>query len=284
MNHDAAIDGTPTGDNAPYFFDRYPPDTAHWLAGICDEATAKAGDNPYDFRKIMCELVVMNLRDGLTHALRVAEQLIVANNPGAKYIEERYLKYDQARAAVIETGPTSVTGTGEPGKTDTPQNTTPEAAGHDSQGPSPTNGTTPEAGTKAGTGATITITGGCGTGANTRAEDSGNTGIGHQGTLFIVHYSQFRTTIPARRKKASTENKRLTHVRVTADRQIAANDDEMAFLDRIEAADPALEDLISTHRSEVTIAGVLRAASRTAEDLGLTEDTVTWLDAQLKAA
>ncbi|MEU9157804.1 hypothetical protein AB0D59_46570 [Streptomyces sp. NPDC048417] len=282
MNHDDADNAaTPPGDNAPHFFDRYPSETAHWLAGICDEATAKAGDSPYDFRKFMCELIVMNLRDGIIHAFRVAEQLIVANSPGAKYIEERYLKYDQARAAVIETGPTSVTATGEPDKTDTPQTTT--AGTDDAQGPNGTSGTAPGPGAKAGTGVTIGVAGGCGTGVATGAEDTGNTGIGHQGSLFIVHYSQFRTTISARRTKASTENKRLTQVRVDARRQIAANNDELAFLDRIEAADPVLEDLISTHRKETSIVGVLRAAGRTPEDLGLTPDTVTWLDTQLKA-
>ncbi|WP_217212917.1 hypothetical protein [Streptomyces sp. AC550_RSS872] len=98
------------GDNAPHVFDRYPPDTAHWLAGICDEASAKAGDSPYEFRKIMCELIVMNLRDGITHAFRVAQQIIVANAPAAKHIEQQYLKYDQARSAVIETGPDTADG------------------------------------------------------------------------------------------------------------------------------------------------------------------------------
>lgn len=78
----------------------------------------------------------------------VAEQLIAANNPGAKYIEERYLKYDLSRAAVIETGPPSVTGTEEQDKTRTPQTTTSGEAGHGGQNANGSSGTTPGSGTQ----------------------------------------------------------------------------------------------------------------------------------------
>ncbi|GAA4340816.1 hypothetical protein GCM10023086_76630 [Streptomyces venetus] len=268
------------GDNAPFFFDRYPPDTAHWLAGICDEANEKAGDSPYEFRKTMCELIVMNLRDGITHAFRVAEQIIVPNAPAAKYLEVQYLKYDQARSAVIETGPDTTEGhTGTTGARDgTTDQKAPGVEGQDRTG---TSDPGPGAGTTGNTGPDVTVTGGCGGGRTTK--DDQNTGTGHQGTLFIVHWSNFRASIPARRKKAQTEHRRLYDIQADAARQMRIQGDELDFLDRAEAADPVLEDLINTHRSETSIAGVLRAAGRAPEDLGLTKDTVTWLDTQLKA-
>ncbi|MBT1093540.1 hypothetical protein [Streptomyces sp. Tu102] len=265
-------------DNAPFFFDRYLPDTAHWLAGVCDEASAKAGDSPYEFRRIMCELIVMNLRDGIAHALSVAEQIIAPNAPGAKHIETQYLMYDQARSAVIVTGPDTTAGT--TGTQDgTPDQRPPVGGGRDTNGPdTPGCGT----GTTAGTGSTGTVIGGCGGGIIT-VEDQ-NTGIGNQGTLFIVHWSDFRSSVPARRRKAQTEHRRLYGVQSDAARQMRVQQDELEFLDRVEAADPVLEDLISTHRTETSIAGVLRAAKRAPEDLGLTKETVAWLDTQLKAA
>jgi hypothetical protein len=269
------------GDNAPHFFDRYPPDTAHWLAGICDEASAKAGDSPYEFRKIMCELIVMKLRDGITHAFRVAQQIIVANAPAAKHIEQQYLKYDQARSAVIETGPDTADGPTSTTSTQdgTPDQKAPGADGQDTTGPSnPGCG----AGTTGDTGPTVTVAGGCGGSTSTGGEP--NTGIGNQGTLFIVTYSDFRASVPARRKKARTEHRRLYDVQSDAARQMRVQQDEMDFLDRVEAADPVIEDLINKHRTETSIAGVLRAAGHTPEELGLTKETVTWLDTQLKAA
>lgn len=281
MNHDAEIDGMPAADNAAFYFDRYPHDTAQWLAALGDEANAKAGDSSYDFRKILCELVNMSLHDGITHAFRAADQLIAPNNPGIKYLEQQYGKFDQARAAIIDT----TTGQGSTDQTDTPDGThtgtTPGTGEQTTTGTNATSGAGSSAGS-AGTGTTVTLTGGCGTGNTTGSGQ--NTGIGQQGTLFIVHYSEFRASIPARRKKAKTEIKRLTELRVEVGRKISISTDDVTFLDRVEAADPVLEDLISTHRSETSIAGVLRAAGRTPEDLGLTTDVVAWLDTQIKAA
>ncbi|CAM5651215.1 hypothetical protein [Streptomyces griseorubiginosus] len=265
------------GDNAPFFFDRYPPDTAHWLAGICDQASAKTGDSPYEFRKIMGELILMNLRDGIGHAFRVAEQYLAPNAPAGKYLEQQYQKYDQARSAVIVTGPDTTdaeTGTGD-AQDSTPGPTPPGTDDQDTTGTSSPGPATGKAGT------TVTVTGGCGTGRTT--QDDQNTGIGHQGTLFIVHWSDFRASIPARRTKARTEHRRLYDIQSDASRQMRVQQDELDFLDRAEAADAVLEDLINTYRTETSIAGVLRAAGRSPEDLGLTTDTVTWLDTQLKA-
>ncbi|MFK4071882.1 hypothetical protein [Streptomyces sp. NPDC029674] len=291
MNHSENHSNGPTGDNAPFFFARYPPDTAHWLASVCDEANAKAGENSYEFRKALCELIVMSVRDGLPHALRAVEQLITPNNSSIKHLEERYALLDQARSAVIETGSSgSATQTENPGAPDPATAGGPEQRGGQesdgqsagAEGGSATSGpTSPGAGTTAGTGTTVTIAGGCGGRATTGQGPT--TGIGHQGTLFYVHYSEFRATIPTRRTKARNENKRLIDVRATAERQIAATDRELELLDLVEAADAVLEDLISTHRSESSIAGVLRAAGATSQSLGLTDDAVTWLDTQLKA-
>ncbi|MFJ3213513.1 hypothetical protein [Streptomyces flaveolus] len=268
------------GDNAPFFFDRYPPDTARWLADICDEANAKAGDSSYEFRRTLSELIVMNLRDGITHAFRVAEQVIVANAPGIKYAEQGYLKLDQARSAEIQTGPGTTegpTGTTD-ARDDTPDQNT---SGEDDQKGTGTNDSGPGAGTTPNTGTHVTLTGGCGGGRTT--QDDRNTGIGHQGTLFIIHWSNFRVSIPTRRKKAQTEHRRLYDIKADAARQMRVQTDELDFLAQAEKAGPALEDLINTYRNETSIAGVLRAAGRTPEDLGLTADTVTWLDTQLKA-
>ncbi|MFE8926424.1 hypothetical protein [Streptomyces rochei] len=267
-------------DNAPFFFDRYPSDTAHWLAGIGDEANAKAGDNSYDFRRTLSELIVMNLRDGIPHAFQVADQVIVANAPGIKYLEQQYLKLDQARSAEIQTGPDTTqgpTGTADT-RGGTPDQSTSGAGDQKGTG---TSDSGPGAGTTSNTGPHVTLTGGCG-GVRTTQDDS-NTGIGHQGTLFIIHWSNFRVSIPARRKKAQTEHRRLYDIQADAARQMRVQTDELDFLARAEKAGPALEDLINTYRSETTIAGVLRAAGRAPEDLGLTKDTVTWLDTQLKA-
>ncbi|MFG2794022.1 hypothetical protein [Streptomyces sp. NPDC048419] len=268
------------GDNAPFFFDRYPPDTAHWLAGIGDEASAKAGDSAYEFRKVMGELILMNQREGIDHAFRVAEHYFAPNAPAGKHIEQQYLKYDQARCAVIQTGPDTTESAMD--TTGTPDGTPGQKASGE-EGRDTTGTGSPEPGTgRTGTkGPTVTVTGGCGGG---RAQgDDQNTGIGRQGTLFIVHWSDYRASVPARRKKAQTEHRRLYDVQSDAARQMRVQQDEMDFLDRVEAADAVLEDLINTHRTETSIAGVLRAAGRTPEDLGLTTDTVTWLDTQLKA-
>ncbi|MFI9772468.1 hypothetical protein ACIHJG_37300 [Streptomyces sp. NPDC052415] len=270
-------------DNAPFFFDRYPPDTAHWLAGICDEASGKAGDDSYEFRKIVCGLTCMHLHNGDVHALRVAEQIIVANAPGAKHIETQYLRYDQARSAVITAGPDATEGpAGTAGiKDDASDQKTGERGGRDANGPTAPGSGGGSGSGKAGTG-TAVVTGGCGGGIATGGSE--NTGIGNQGTLFIVHWSEFRASVPARRKKAQTEHRRLYDVQADATRQMRVQQDELDFLDRVEAADPVLEDLINTHRTETTIAGVLRAAELAPEDLGLTKETVAWLDTQLKAA
>ncbi|MEU9546210.1 hypothetical protein [Streptomyces mirabilis] len=266
-------------DNAPFFFDRYPPETAHWLAGICDEANAKAGDSPYEFRRVMCDLIFMYMRDGIIHAFRVGEQIIVPNAPGAKHIEQQYLKYDQARSAVIETGAATAGGAASTTGTQdgTPDQKAPSDDGQDGTRPS---GPGCGAGTTAGTGTTVTVTGGR---SGSTTQNDKDTGIGHQGTLFIVQYADYRASVPARRKKAQTEHRRLYDVQSDAARQMRVQLDELDFLDRVEAADPTLEDLINTHRTETSIAGVLRAAGRTPEDLGLTQETVIWLDRQLKA-
>ncbi|WP_369198720.1 hypothetical protein [Streptomyces djakartensis] len=233
-----------------------------------------------EFRRTLCELIVMNLRDGITHALRVAEQVIVPNAPGTKYLEQKYLKYDEARSAVIETRPdTTEDHTGKAGTgAGTPEQTTSGTGGQDG---SKTSEPGPADGTAGNTGPQVTVTGGCGGGRT--AKDDQNTGIGHQGTLFVIHWSNFRVSIPTRRKKAQTEHRRLYDMQADAARQMRVQTDELDFLARAEKAGPVLEDLINTHRNETSIAGVLRAAGRTPEDLGLTKDTVAWLDTQLKA-
>ncbi|MFE4698722.1 hypothetical protein ACFRIC_16810 [Streptomyces sp. NPDC056738] len=289
MNNDVPADdhNDVPADNAPFYFDRYPPETAHWLAEICDDATVKAGDSPTEFRKVMCERIKMGIRDGVIHAFRAADQIIAANAPGAKHIEQQYLKYDQARAAVIETGPQA-----KPGPTTTagPKTDDPGQPASGTEGQHGRDGKTPSgpgcgAGTMAGAGTAVTFIEGSGRKTTENGKGTGTgTGTGHQGTLFIVQYADYRASIPARRKKAQTEQRRLYDVQSDAARQMRVHEDELAFLDRLEAADPVLEDLINTHRAETSIAGVLSAAGRTPEDLGLTKETVAWLDRQLKAA
>jgi hypothetical protein len=288
-NTDDMGDDTPhPGDNAPFYFDRYPPDTARWVADLGDEVSAKAGESSFDWRRLMCEKIVMGLHDGVPHSFVVAEQIIAANTQGAKYLEQQYEKYDRARSAVIQTGPTSDTSHGEPenpgGVSGAPglrtQDRDQSDRGKDvGTGSQSTSG----AGKKESIDTTVTVVGGCGTGLGIRSSGQ-NTGIGHQGTLFIIHWSEYVASIPARRKKAKAENQRLIEVRTHTDRQIRLIDDELMFLDLAEAASPVLENLINTHRSESSIAGVLRAAGVSPQGLGLTEDAVRWLDTQLKAA
>ncbi|WP_206508032.1 hypothetical protein [Streptomyces chrestomyceticus] len=111
------------------------------------------------------------------------------------------------------------------------------------------------------------------------------TGIGQQGTLFFIAYSEWRASIPTRRKEVKTENRRLVGVAKTTKRQIESNDDELKYLDLAEAADAAgLENLVNTYRNARTIAEVLRAAGKAPHDLGLTDEAVQWMDTQLKAA
>ncbi|MFF5435146.1 hypothetical protein ACFY5K_34685 [Streptomyces griseofuscus] len=289
MNHDAEDDNGSIGDNAPFFFDRYPAETAQWLAEIGDEANDKAGDNAYEFRKISCDLFKMALRDGVTHAFIVADHFIAPNSPAAKYLEERYGRYDAARSAVIMTGTgtgpaTTQTNTEAPGTAATGTQTSEGKDGQDAD----TTAATGTAGTTTATdnGATITVTG-CGGGAATTqgGHTAGNTGIGQQGTLFVIYYSEWRATIPTRRSTVKAENRRLINVAKGTRRQIELNENELKFLDLAEAADAAgLEDLVNTHRNETSIAGVLRAAGMTPQELGLTNEAVTWMDTQLKVA
>ncbi|MER6442192.1 hypothetical protein ABT275_38545 [Streptomyces sp. NPDC001185] len=269
-------------DNAAFFFDRYPPETARWLAEICDEATAKAGDSSIEFRRVLCDLINMGLRDGVPDAFRAAGQIIVANAPGVKYIEQNYLKLDQSRAAVIETGPRSSGPTGEAESgSDAPDQKVPGKDGQEGGGGKTRSGPGCGTGATAGTGTAVTVIGGAG--GRTKENDK-DIGIGHQGTLFIVQWSDYRASVPARIKKAQTEHRRLYGIKSDAGRQMRVQADELDFLNRLVKADALLEDLINTHRAETSIAGVLRAAGRTPEELGLTEKTVLWLDRQLKAA
>lgn len=282
----------PTGDNAAFFFDRFPSGAARWLAGLCDEANAKVADgSSFEFRRIVCDLLTMSVRDGIPHALSTLEHLIAPPNPSIKYIEERYWKYDQARSAVIDTstgqggstGQTTGAGTAD-GTTGTEPPTTGGTAPGDTTGPTPTGAsTTTVGGGKTGGTGTTTVGPGCGGGWSTGPGTADNTGIGEQGTLFIVHWGEFRASVPARRKKYRAENKRLIDVRRAADRQIAANDEIDAILDRVEKADEVLENLIGMHRNESSLSGVLRAAGKTPADLGLTDSAVAWLDSELKA-
>ncbi|MGW1597000.1 hypothetical protein [Streptomyces sp. NPDC002343] len=273
------------GDNAPFFFDRYPPRTAQWLADLGDEASAKAGDSAYDFRRIMCEMIVMALNDGIDHAFIVAPHFIVPNTQASKYLAERYDKYDQARSAVIETGRATDSATGQQEKPvsagGADSNTAPDKSGQDS--PATTGQSTAGIGASAGPGTTITVAGGCGSGRTAKGEGQ-NTGIGHQGTLFVITYNEWRASISTRRESYRKENKRLINIAEGTNRQIARNNDELNFLDLAEAADRAgLEGLVNTHRDQTSIAGVLRAAGVSPQDLGLTDAAVTWLDTQLKA-
>ncbi|MFD7667736.1 hypothetical protein [Streptomyces sp. NPDC059788] len=285
MNHDHGEDNGHTGDNAASFFDRYPPETARWLAELGDEANDKAGDSHYEFRKIWCELIRIALHDGVSHAFVVADQFIAANSPAAKYLEERYAKYDEARSAAIVTGPPNGSTTGKtdppeaPG-TDTGQQT---GEGKEGQGGGANAGTGTGPGGSAGNDAN-NIGGGCGGGRTDEGKDQ-KTGIGQQGTLFFIAYSEWRASIPTRRKEVKTENRRLVGVAKTTKRQIESNDDELKYLDLAEAADAAgLENLVNTYRNARTIAEVLRAAGKAPHDLGLTDEAVQWMDTQLKAA
>ncbi|CAM5711034.1 hypothetical protein SGRIM119S_03209 [Streptomyces griseorubiginosus] len=130
----------------------------------------------------MGELILMNLRDGIGHAFRVAEQYL-AERAAGKYLEQQYQKYNQARSAVIVTGPDTTdaeTGTGDaPGQHAGPHATRHRRSGHDGH-------EQPRTGHREG-GHCRDGHRSCGTGRTT--QDDQNTGIGHQGTLFIVHWA-----------------------------------------------------------------------------------------------
>ncbi|GGZ21856.1 hypothetical protein GCM10010300_76960 [Streptomyces olivaceoviridis] len=275
-----------TGDNAAHFFDRYPPRIARWLARICDEASAKAPASSFEWRRNVCELIRINLRDGIPEALGALDQLIAPPNPSIKYLEERYELLDRARSAEIEAGtsqagPSTPEGQGVAATNNLAGSADTQAGTNDAQATASTGKT--DAGSAPQSGETTVVVGaGCG---GNRGADSAkdNTGIGHQGTLFIVHWSHFRASVPARQQKVMEEHKRLVEVRTTTDRQIAANNGDVKMLDLVAKASDALDDLVNKHRSETTIAGVLRAAGRTPETLGLTGEAVSWLDRELKA-
>lgn len=277
--------GMPAGSNPHFFFDRFPAETAQWVAGLGDEVSAKAGDDGHDFRRIACELIKRNVRDGVPEALGTLDQFVTPSNPGIKWLEQQYRKYDEARAAVIEIKTTTDASPPQPEKSGTAATAQaesgPKAPG---QTAGPTGPSTPGAAQAGGSGATITIAGGCGTGRTGNASAGQETGIGHQGTLFTVRYSEFRASVPTRRNKAKEESRRLIGVRRGCDRQIAANDDLLATLDLVEKADSVLVDLVNKHRNESTVSGVLRAAGMSPQELGLTEAAVKWLDTELKVA
>lgn len=200
-------DAVTVGDNAPFFFGRYPTDTARWLAALGDDASAKAGESSYEFRKVLCDLIHQNLRDGVSHVFQAAEQLIAPNNPSVKYLEQAYWKYDEARSAVIETGNT---GGSTPGQPDTPGTADPAAGGTPvtaGQDPNSSEAATPGAGTAIGSGTAVTVAGGCGTGRTTGATRTQNTGIGHHGTLFLVHWAELRASLDTRETNRSNSRR-----------------------------------------------------------------------------
>ncbi|MER7983414.1 hypothetical protein [Streptomyces sp. NPDC095817] len=270
--------------NAPLFFDRYPPETAYWLAEICDEAVLKAGDSSTEFRKVVSDAIKREMRGGVVDALRAADDIIAANAPGVKYIEQQYLKLDQARAAEIKTGLQATGGSSGPTGTTKPAGETrdqnaPGSDSEDGHGGKTAAGPGCGPGAMTGPGTAVTVI----EGASGKKPDA-NKGTGHQGTLFMIVYADYRASVPALRKRAQTEHRRLYGVTSEATRQMRIHADELDFLDRLDKADEVLENLISTHRTETSIAGVLRAAGQTPDELGLTAETVLWLDRQLKAA
>jgi hypothetical protein len=277
----------PTGDNPQFFFNKFNADTARWLADLCDDVAAKGPATSAEWRRLFRDRLQDRLLSGESDAFHWVG-LALANE--LKWTEKQYAKYDQARSAVIETG------TGRDGSTPpapglgTPDNTTAGQnihVGGESPGITTTGTASDTAGTGAGpgvgTGTTITAGTGCGGGRITGQETGGNTGIGHQGTLFVVRYSRFRLGFQDRRTKAKTEHKRLISVGTQVKRQTQAQKEILEDLDLIEKADALLEDLANKHRTEDTVSGILRSAGMTPTDLGLTDRAVAWLDTQLKA-
>ncbi|MET9373949.1 hypothetical protein ABZX98_07340 [Streptomyces sp. NPDC002992] len=293
----------PAGENAHFFFNRLSPAGAEWFADLCDEAAAKGPSNAYEFRRLICDLEYRALCDGVSHAMEVAQHFVSPNTPFAKWAEAEYEKYDKARATIIETGPsTAQTGAenGPPGNR-WGASSIGDSRGADEHASGGVTGIvqTDERGNDGDT-ATSTAGGdspfkgpGCGgvgsgsitvTAGGPDGKTPSDRGIGHQGTLFTIRYAQFRLTFPDARTQAKAEHKRLIRNRTEANRLVLAQQQLIEDMDLVAAADQAIENLANKHRDQDSVAGMLRAAGKRPEDLGLTERAVTWLDTQIKHA
>ncbi|GAA1333532.1 hypothetical protein ACFVZJ_37260 [Streptomyces sp. NPDC058322] len=269
------------GGNAHHFFHRVSADMAQWIVDRCDEVAAKGPQTSTEFRRMFCDRILDLRAYGEADADHFTR---LALKDYLKWIEKAYDQYDHNRSAQIITCTSTDSTTNNDDQT-TGSNT---AKGNQDKpaGPNPaditidTRAQGETSGTKTGT---ITVSGTkCGgtyqTGQTTEAN-----GTGHQGTLFTIRYGQLRLSLPEKRRTAKDEVYRLTDAQNRAARQVKDQEAILENIALIEKADPAIESLINTHRTETTLAGALKAAGKTAADLGLTDRSVTWLDTQLKA-
>jgi hypothetical protein len=264
--------------NAFSFFNKYfAPDTAQWLTELCDEVLAKApGDSPQEWNNIFFDLLYDQVMLGDANAWHLVRTSL-QKGVSVKWVRDQHIHFDTARAAEILTGAQAgpIDGSMPPVPTDgstTAAGTGPTAVDSSGGGPETLD-------TGAGSQST-----GTGRGGGTVVVSGGKTGIGTQGTLFVIEIQHFQASLPQYYREA---RKRLDHnvdQAKTFTRRAAAEKRFIRQLEAFEAALPDVVDLAHKHRTARNLTDLLRATGLTAADFRLTDDDVRWFDSELKKA
>ncbi|MGA4953726.1 hypothetical protein [Streptomyces lydicamycinicus] len=277
--------------NTHHFFNKhFSPPTAQWVADLCDEVLDKGpGESSAEWRRIFFELLDNRLLSGETDAFSYIHISMIR---GVKldWVMQQHAEYDAARSAEILTGTSTDGGSGASrgsasegdGAKATGEEKT-AGQGHDTPGCS--------GGSPGGT-TVVAGPGGCGTGGQTTSggtvQKGGDTagtvsGPGNQGTLFVIQIADLKASMPHKYTQSREKIGHLTSESKRYARLVKAEQSFYAQLELVDRALPALEDLGQQHRTQSTVAGILRAAGKSPEDMGLTPKAVHWIDQQLEA-
>ncbi|MEW2412629.1 hypothetical protein AB0953_02695 [Streptomyces sp. NPDC046866] len=270
-----------TTDNAAFFFKPYDTETAGFLLDVCEEITAKSPSGPAEFRRWWADRAVERAMTGETVAIRYLTMLALAK---AHTVLDQYRKWEDSRISQIEVN-TGKNGDGTDGGS-AGQNTGTEGTGTGGCGAGPWGtGTGAGTGTGVGTGAgTGTGVGPGWSGGTSTGGQGGKRGPAVQGSLFVIKLADLGHHLPAWMKEERVEADRLATHSKTLSSQARAKRDLVADMKMAEAALPQLEDLAQKHRTETTVRGLLTAAGVDAEEMGLTDRVVTWMDDKIRAA
>ncbi|MFE3584144.1 hypothetical protein [Streptomyces vinaceus] len=245
------------------------PVNARYWADLCDDVYAKGPATDSDAWKLSLDMLQERAYLGEADAwalLRAGFRQAAGNMP------KDWAAYDEYRSATFETDEVKNGGVdgSEPGQAGPPSEgstTGPASGGEKTAGPQPP----------------VKTGGGCG--GVLRVEGPGRieTGTGSQGTLFTITLASFRSSLPQRHKAAKEEGNRRNQQKYRADRLCLEQDGLIEQIESVMQAVDAIGDLANVHRLETSLSGVLRAAGKTPEDLGLTQEAVNWADAQMRA-
>ncbi|MEV0992651.1 MULTISPECIES: hypothetical protein [unclassified Streptomyces] len=247
------------------------PVNARYWADICDDVYAKGPATDSDAWKLALDMVQERAYTGEADAwglLRAAMRHAAGNMP------REWAAYDEDRSATFETEEAKEGGAGD-GEPDQPDPTSdggrtgPASGGGKVTGPQQP---------------PVKIGGKCGGVVQVKGPGRIELGTGSQGTLFTITYASFRSSLPHKLKAAKSESHRRHEQKYKTDRLCAEQDGLVKHIESFIQAADVIQDLANVHRLENSVSGVLRAAGKTAADVGLTQEAVNWADGQMRAA